>query len=211
MIELPETEAVEHAGVIGETFVQRLVRQIIDAQHLPRFILRFITRFATGSYDSASTTPPVANISSVPLARDSFGFRKVIIVATDLGKLYALDSASGAILWSRVLGLGWANEIDGSLHPARLFVLPGGKESERREVVVIVLRKASNGLVDTVLFHVDAMNGSDLKPREAMEKQGEVLEGIDIIHGPAIGSYWVDVDHPFVLLLDEFRQVCAPS
>lgn len=39
------------------------------------------------------------------LYRDQFGFQKLVIVATASGKLYAIDSAHGNIVWSTLLGL----------------------------------------------------------------------------------------------------------
>lgn len=39
------------------------------------------------------------------LHRDQFGFQKLLIAVTNSGKIYALDSANGNIIWSRNLGL----------------------------------------------------------------------------------------------------------
>ena len=61
------------------------------------------------------------------------------------------------------------------------------------------------GLLDTVLFHVDALTGEDSTGKSPST---DVLQGIDIIAGPLVETYFVDHDSvKFVLLFDEFLQV----
>lgn len=62
-------------------------------------------RFTSGTYAQALSSVPLAKDS---LYRDQFGFQKLIIAATDSGKLYAIDSAHGNIVWSTLLGLSHA-------------------------------------------------------------------------------------------------------
>lgn len=69
------------------------------SQRLPGYLLRFIGRFT-----SASSSVVVTGQSERELWRDQFGFRKLIIVGTSTGKVFGLDSASGGIVWSRLLG-----------------------------------------------------------------------------------------------------------
>jgi hypothetical protein len=70
-----------------------------------------------------------------------------------LGKVYGLDSADGSVLWSRVLGLGWAGEtgVGGTMHVAKIFVVgdleDGGHEVKTArgpQVVVVAQRRAKN-------------------------------------------------------------------
>jgi ER membrane protein complex subunit 1 len=69
--------------------------------------MRFIKRFATGSYESATSSAAVHTTTSGGLpSRDTFGFRQLIILATAHGKIYGMDTSNGKILWSRILGLG---------------------------------------------------------------------------------------------------------
>jgi len=57
--------------------------------------------------------------------------------------------------------------------------------------------------VDTVLFHIDAMNG-----REVTGVSDKVeLQGQDIISGPLTECFFLDADSKMVILLDEFLQV----
>ena len=107
--------------------------------------MHFITRFATGSYASTSSrATPVASGVADPVSRDPFGFRKIIVVATDLGKVYGLDSTNGQILWSRVLSLGWAAQIGGQILPVKLFTTRTVSDEEEPQVVLVAQRKANN-------------------------------------------------------------------
>ena len=101
-------------------------------------------RFVTGSYASvsASVAPP-ANASE-PLARDAFGFRKVIVAATSQGKLFGIDSANGEVLWSRIFGLGWAAQVGGQIIPAKMFTTRTVNDGESPQVVLVTQRRASN-------------------------------------------------------------------
>lgn len=160
MVELPEArELIISSSGSGEhrkeTFIERLQRQIVDAKDLPSYLVHFARRFATGSYASASSvvTPATSThatshetSSVVELARDEFGFRKIIVVATEYGKLYGLDSSNGEIVWSRVFGLGWAVEVGGRIVPVKVFVVKvvGDEGGKGPEVVVVTQRVASN-------------------------------------------------------------------
>lgn len=81
-----------------------------------------------------------------PLARDAFGFRQVIVAANDLGKIYGLDSSNGAVLWSRMLGLGWAAQVGAQIVPVKLFVVQTVADGGFPEVVLVTQRRASNVL-----------------------------------------------------------------
>ena len=105
----------------------------------PTYLINFARRFATGSYPSATTAS-----SDGQLFRDTFGLRQIIIVATPYGKVYTLDSSNGAILWSRVLGLGWAAEVGGQVHPVKLFVVKTVSEGGHPEVALVTQRRADN-------------------------------------------------------------------
>jgi hypothetical protein len=114
-VDLGEPE-VEHAGHIieEESSVGRLSRHLLElkvcrpsaatltGQDLPAYIVRFFTRLTASSYSSAISVVP---LSSDKLHRDQFGFQKLLVVVTRGGKLYAMDSANGNIIWTRNLGL----------------------------------------------------------------------------------------------------------
>ncbi|KAI0052505.1 DUF1620-domain-containing protein [Auriscalpium vulgare] len=204
MIELPEPlSTASHTG--DESFVGRLTRQLSDARDFPQYLAHFAKRFATGSYATAtSRADPIDADVSTPLSRDPFGFRQVIIAATDLGKVYGIDSNTGEILWSRIFGLGWAAAVGGRVIPVKLFVTRTVSDGREPQVVIVGQRKADNSLVDTVLFHIDALTGDDA---HGASPPGDVLQGQDLIAGPIIEAYLLDGDTKTVVLLDEYRQV----
>jgi hypothetical protein len=79
-----------------------------------------------------------------PLARDAFGFRQVIVTASDLGKIYGLDSSSGTVLWSRILGLGWAAQVGAQIVPLKLFMVRTIANGSFPEAVLVTQRHAKN-------------------------------------------------------------------
>ncbi|KDR78137.1 hypothetical protein GALMADRAFT_94668 [Galerina marginata CBS 339.88] len=205
-VEIPERRASE-SGVdeAAETFVSRVTRQIMDAQDFPQYLVNFINRFVTGSYASptASAAPATTN-SSEPISRDTFGFRQIIVAATVFGKIYGIDSSNGEIVWSRVLGLGWAGQVGGRVQPVKLYVTKTVSDGGNPEVVLVAQRRADNTLVDTVVFHLDALTGSDVR---GQSKDGDILEGYDIIQGPLVEGFLLQDEKKIIVLLDEFLQV----
>jgi outer membrane protein assembly factor BamB len=100
--EIPEAEDL--AKVLAEeahtnpwnAYVHRLTRHINDLQYLPDYLASVPTRVIesiTGGAVLASKTEG--------LHRDSFGFNKIIILATRRGRVYALDTGNhGQVVWS---------------------------------------------------------------------------------------------------------------
>lgn len=131
----------------------------VSVQDFPRYAMNFAKRFATGSYASVSESAP-ASPTDGPLSRDAFGFRQVIVAATSYGKVYGIDSSNGQILWSRVLGLGWAAEVGGKIIPFKLYttrtVADVGEDGEAGtpQVVLVTQRRAENVSVFSCLFWV---------------------------------------------------------
>ncbi|KAG1750542.1 uncharacterized protein EDB91DRAFT_1108061 [Suillus paluster] len=162
-VELPEKKIVmSHAAVDEEGYFERLHRQLSDVKNLPQYLANFARRFATGSYAtvSASAASPSAEDT---LTRDAFGFRQIIVAATSYGKLFGIDSSNGQVLWSRVLGLGWAAKVGGTIIPIKIFVTRTVSDPEGPQIVLVTQRRADNSLVDTVLFHVNALTGDDVR------------------------------------------------
>ncbi|KAF5352206.1 hypothetical protein D9758_009183, partial [Tetrapyrgos nigripes] len=125
-VELPEKLADSSERGDGEGFAGRLSRQLRDAKDFHRYLMRFIKRFATGSYESAtsSATAHTSTTSTGP-SRDTFGFRQLLILATAHGKIYGMDTSNGKILWSRILGLGSQGEEGDKIVPfeGKMFVI----------------------------------------------------------------------------------------
>ncbi|EIW74996.1 DUF1620-domain-containing protein [Coniophora puteana RWD-64-598 SS2] len=210
-VELPERKVAGTHVDDDEGYVSMLRRQLGDAKNLPHFIISFIRRFATGSYASVSSSasPSLSEgeaASHGGLSRDTFGFRQVIVAATSYGKLYGIDSSSGRILWSRVLGLGWAAKVGGRIIPVKIYTTRTVADAEGPRVVVVTQRRADNTLVDTVVFHIDPLTGEDAKEDGVPKAQRNALEGKDSIAGPLMETFLVPDGNKTVLLLDEFLQ-----
>ncbi|RDX49601.1 DUF1620-domain-containing protein [Lentinus brumalis] len=205
LVELPEPKIASHSDRDQETFSARVARQLLDAKDFPQYAVNFVRRFVTGSYASVSASVAPSANTSEPLSRDAFGFRKVIVAATSHGKLYGIDSANGEILWSRVFGLGWAAQVGGQIVPVKMFVTRTVTDGDSPQVVVVTQRKANNGLVDTVIFHVDALTGDDARDKS---QSVDVLQGEDIVSGPLVEAYLLRTEAGrAVVCLDEFLQV----
>ena len=187
--------------------------------------MNFARRFATGSYASVSSSVAPRSNSSLPLSRDTFGLRKIIVAATSHGKVFGIDSSNGQVIWSRVFGLGWAAEVGGKIIPLKVFITRavGDADSDTPQVVIVAERKADNvsilgaslcalminlllqTLTDTVVFHIDALTGADVL---GASNDKDVLQGKDVIAGSSIEAYLYQSDSAkFVVLFDEFLQV----
>src|SRR5271170_5662815 len=75
-------------------YLTRLTTHIAQLRDLPSGLVTFARHFATGKYEE---------IEPGSYHRDAFGLRKFVVVATETGKVLALDSASGGnIVWGRL-------------------------------------------------------------------------------------------------------------
>ena len=59
-------------------------------------------------------------------------------------------------------------------------------------------------MVDTVLFHVDALTGEDA---EGKSPSKGLLEGIDIINGDLVDAFVLQDNGKIIVLVDKFLQV----
>ena len=79
-----------------DAYIHRVKRHIDDLQYLPGYLTALPSRLL-GSILGTGSDP-----HSQDLATDTFGFRKIIILATQRGRLYALDTGNkGNVIWSR--------------------------------------------------------------------------------------------------------------
>ncbi|KAG6916080.1 hypothetical protein DXG01_008554 [Tephrocybe rancida] len=227
-VQLPEGQLEGAVGSRGdgENYPARLWRHAGDAKNFPQYLSGFVRRFLTGSYAS-TTSAPLTSAEETP-SRDAFGFCQIIIAATVQGKIFGLDSSTGRVVWSRVLGLGWAAEVGASVVPIKMFVLGvddaiSDQKIKGPEVVIVAQRRADNTLVDTVIFHIDALTGA-AAPSAIMsnadipqEDLNGLLQGFDIVPGPVVEAYLLSppisssASHKeyatSILLLDEFLQI----
>ncbi|KAI1494607.1 hypothetical protein F5X96DRAFT_616836 [Biscogniauxia mediterranea] len=76
-------------------YVHRVNRHVNDLQYLPALLESIPKRLLSAIVGSDDKGPSV-------LARDSFGFNKLVVLATRRGKLYGLDTGNhGRIVWSK--------------------------------------------------------------------------------------------------------------
>ncbi|KAF9259043.1 DUF1620-domain-containing protein [Marasmius fiardii PR-910] len=210
-VELPET-VMAGSTENREGFVERLKRQSVQAKNLPNYIIHFIKRFATGSYESAtSSAAPAASPQGVQ--RDAFGFRQVIVSSTARGKVFGIDSSNGEILWSRLLGLGGklSAEDGARVKPVKMFVVNAVGDvhvnaGSGPEVVVVAQR--GSGLTpeeDVVIYHLNALTGEATKT--AMRKPGP-LRGAKIASGSVTDAYLLQsLEGKIVVVLDDKLKV----
>ncbi|KAI1140685.1 DUF1620-domain-containing protein [Hypoxylon sp. FL0543] len=100
--EIPESEGLaktleaEAHTDPWSAFVHRVRRHIDELQYLPAWLQTIPTRLVASIIGSETLG------ASDALARDSFGFNKIVVLATKRGALYGLDAGNhGRILWSK--------------------------------------------------------------------------------------------------------------
>lgn len=101
-------------------------------------------RFATASY--ASVSAAISHDSG--LHRDEFGFKKIIVAATEHGKIFGIDSSNGHIVWSRVLGLDSVASVGGVIMPVKMFVVKTVSDGGVPQVVLVTVRRGLDVRVD---------------------------------------------------------------
>ncbi|KAJ6485547.1 DUF1620-domain-containing protein [Mycena sanguinolenta] len=199
-VELPLSEHVARVNVEGESFVSRLTRQIADAKDFPAYAAAFAQRFVTGAAPPDEVVLSAHNhTGATSLARDAFGFKQVLVTATAYGSVFGLDTASGTILWTRVL-----DAADGTVRPVKIFVVDGHADG-KKDVVLVAQRTAQNTLVDTVLFRIDPLTGASVDPVE--EDTQRLLQGTLVIAGP-LAEAFILPESDIIVLIDEFFQAC---
>lgn len=123
---LADDLAAESHSSVGAAYMHRIKRHAKDAKKFPQWIQalpdRIIHSLLGTEYRSQNPGSP----------RDTFGFHKLVVAATDSGRLFALDAgSSGKILWSiqaSVLNPGqkWAVESIEISNSVALLRVPGG-------------------------------------------------------------------------------------
>lgn len=100
--EIPEAEnlaktleAEAHQNPLS-AYIHRVQRHVSDLQHLPAYIQALPQRFLASIVPSDASSPDAG-----VLARDNFGFNKIVIVATQRGRVYGIDAGNqGAVVWN---------------------------------------------------------------------------------------------------------------
>lgn len=114
----------------------------------------FVKRFTTASY--ASVSAAISHDSG--LYRDEFGFKKIIVAATQHGKIFGIDSSNGHVVWSRVLGLGPVASVGGVIVPVKMFVVKTVSDGEVPQVALLTTRRGFDVRPGVVLAPIRARN-----------------------------------------------------
>ncbi|KFA51211.1 hypothetical protein S40293_05092 [Stachybotrys chartarum IBT 40293] len=109
--EIPEEE--EYAKVLEEeahtspvsAFIHRVTRHFDELKYLPDYLASIPSRLINSVMGSEATT------TTEGLHRDSFGFNKIIVLATRRGRVAALNTGNhGEVLWSSLVFPQWEGE-----------------------------------------------------------------------------------------------------
>jgi outer membrane protein assembly factor BamB len=89
-------EAEAHSSPLA-AYIHRVNRHLNDLQYLPGWLQSLPTRFLSSILPGDGT-----KAQDGPLVRDNFGFRKLVIVATERARVYAIDTGNqGKVVWSQ--------------------------------------------------------------------------------------------------------------
>ncbi|ORX33525.1 hypothetical protein BD324DRAFT_668589 [Kockovaella imperatae] len=146
----PAVEQVGHL-LTEETFVHRLGRHIFELKDLPGFTLRLVKRMM------GKQTTALIPMQTASLHRDQFGFQQVLIAVTRSGKVFALDSSNGYVLWTT--NLGTFSSEGSNLHVEDMWVVREVGEGVNPTLAVIATREAAVSYRDVVGYHIDAFTG----------------------------------------------------
>ncbi|KAH7107261.1 hypothetical protein BKA62DRAFT_682862 [Auriculariales sp. MPI-PUGE-AT-0066] len=163
-VDLPEKKAVtERTG--NEGLFERIFRHVVQLQNLPVYMVGWTQRFLATSYELNAPAPG-------ELWRDPFGFRKVIIAASNAGKVYALDSTTGVVLWSKLLG---TDDRNGYAKPVKIFVMKTAAEAADPEVLVVAQHHLDGQPTETLGYHFNALTGFQWIQEETTALGGSMI------------------------------------
>ncbi|KAI9884057.1 MAG: cholesterol esterase [Watsoniomyces obsoletus] len=163
-----ELEMESHQSVLG-AYVNRWRRHIRDLRRLPGWLYQFGIRTQESLLGRGNTRAVDSGLKA-----DSYGFRKLVIVATENGRLYALDAGQhGKIVWAVTV-------VDGEKWAVK-NILP---DIQKGQIKV----KDSKGRV----FIIDTMTGKILNQSSPSNKSSRI-ESIAVINTPSGEKVLLDI------------------
>jgi len=200
-VELPLE--IKEDVLTAEGFTHRLQRQLLDLQNLPSYLLKIIRRFVTGNYNNLPKKIRANGNGSIELYRDVYGFHKVILAASASGKVYAIDSVTGEIIYSRVLSLG--GSPGATFRIVKLFITRSAADStDLPPEAALVITRISQAGTTTLLYTFEALTG---KPTRGAEIEG-TLEGTVMFDGIAQDAYLMTFEKgKLIVVVDENDKV----
>jgi hypothetical protein len=160
-----ELEAEGHQNVLA-AYIHRVTRHIRDLEHLPAWLQNIPNR-VLGSVVGQAKDSTIDKVQ-----HDTFGFHKLVIVATESGRVAALDvGAQGKLVWNIDLA---------TFHPDAVFVKPSLKAFRGR---IEITDKGFDGTL-----HIDPTTGLPISSENVtiqpdLTKEGQKLITFDLVDG----------------------------
>ncbi|KIM29172.1 hypothetical protein M408DRAFT_328872 [Serendipita vermifera MAFF 305830] len=190
-VDLPEPSVEAHMvyGNLSESPIERVLRQMKELKVLPAFLFRFFQRFATGRYanpssPSAATSNNAAamtsNVGTDGLWRDTYGLKKIVVMATGTGKVFGIETLKGKVIWSIKLGAG-SPDLSMKIKPIRMVVLKTASEGFHPEVGLVVeveqMSPTGEWTTTTGMIRIEATTGAS---ESTIMFRGSVLEVVEL-------------------------------
>lgn len=150
---------------------------------------------------------------------DTFGFQQIIMAATLYVKIFGINSSNGQVLWSRMLSLGWAAKVGGTIIPIKMFITWTVSNPEGPQIVLVTQHWADNVshilvsakiYVDTMLFYVNALMRDNVREEKSSIPRA-ALQGLDAVMGPLVDVFMLPNENWIIVILNEYLQVCHIS
>ncbi|KAH6885282.1 hypothetical protein B0T10DRAFT_92294 [Thelonectria olida] len=162
-----------------EAYIHRVNRHINDLQYLPDYLASIPERFMSSLLGGETT-------KKESLHRDTFGFNKIIVLATRRGRMYGLDSGSnGEVIWSKTVlpqAPGETLDVKGIYAKDEgVVTLRGAKgeyvaiKSDNGDIVEVMPPGSLPAVSSTVV--VDSDSGKWLLPIGVNGKAGDIPAG----------------------------------
>ncbi|GHJ84629.1 hypothetical protein NliqN6_1031 [Naganishia liquefaciens] len=155
---------------------------------LPERKLEVAKRFTAGTYRQALSSMP---LTEETLYRDQFGFQQLVVAFTAAGKLYAMDSAHGTIVWSTLLGL--SGGVRGELELVGMWNVRAFTETGNPVISVVAVRTRRE--IETIAFHVDAFTGAIVRDDKSAKPLIPGMAGKVLFSGKPVHAFPLPIEH----------------
>ncbi|KAL6042459.1 DUF1620 superfamily [Balamuthia mandrillaris] len=213
VIGLPAEVAVRHAlqkefgtdeGVVGN-FVRRIKSH---GQELLESTQRLIATLSSSSVDKVHTSVEEAS-SAAALTQDKFGLNRLIVVATSAGKVFALRTTDGTILWQRFIRA--TNDHLYLFRPTALYVRRSSAHPPPQAVLIgrpsaasAFARPEEDAVATAIVLTLNLLTGEE--EQQEQQQRMELNQVVDqSILLPAVDP--LSFAHPVLLMLDGGKSV----
>ncbi|KAG1820762.1 hypothetical protein EV424DRAFT_1347024 [Suillus variegatus] len=127
------------------------------------------------------------------------------MAATLYVKIFGINSSNGQVLWSRMLSLGWAAKVGGTIIPIKMFITWTVSNPEGPQIVLVTQHWADNIYVDTMLFYVNALMRDNVREEKSSIPRA-ALQGLDAVMGPLVDVFMLPNENWIIVILNEYLQ-----